>query len=1330
MLTYRTGAAGAPSAALAMALHLLEQTLPAAQAELAAYYQRGLTPAGGPGAHDVTTATPRCDMDPRLAKLLGLDLNRAPSVQEISQILSGNRADGAAIRGKQVQRETRPLADELGLDPSRAPGAEEIGRVLAGCRADDRAVLPEERAGALRSRFLTLYGAAEADTALPCLPPRVLANLAAGRRADGSEVRLGVLLEGLAATRARIGYVDLCWSADKSVSLAWAMAPTEAERNMIAQAHKDAVASVMLHVEAEIGRARKGKAGKDGFDAGHIAWIAFDHYASRPTVEVARADPRTGQAYTQLVTLKVAGDPQLHTHVAVPNVVLTEDGRVGGLDLQRLKGRIHEFGALYHAYLATNLRRLGVDVALDEATGAARITAIPDRVRDAYSKRTRHGTDAARAYAKSAGLDWNTLDAARQVGLVKNGVQGDPRQVKQDDLGDWASWQRQAAELDWQHRSVLDPERVRAPQALPERAARLEHAYQVALGLFDRALQRRAVVDGADARVAAARGLVAAGVEGPEDIDAITRRFARQGVRQDGQDTGLVWGLATDAQGREAVRLTTTLQAEREAELVALARGAAADRSGALTPQSLEAAVARVSGRTGVDFAASEHGRTQRAVMDRLGQGGRLAVAIGVAGSGKSTLLAPLVEAWHAEGRSVHGAALAWRQTDDLAAAGIPEQRRAAVSVFLDRAAAGRLALDRDSVVVVDELALLGTRQLLDLLRLQERHGFRLVAVGDPRQCQSIEAGPVIDLLRRALGEGAILEILSTVRQQSERERAASLMFRDGLAADAVALKREDGTARLVAGDYHQAAAGIAALWQQRRAANASDAGYSLSVSAPTNRDAQAIGGAIRLHRRASGELGPDQAVLPACDQAGDAYDLPLAVGDRVRLFARTNAACADRSRGILGNNGSVLEVTAIADAGVSLRNAQGREGLVAWDTLRDRESGRIRLSYGDVLTIDATQGLTSTEHIEAMPGGTRAVNAYKAYTAASRHRRATYLVVAEGAERREISGRRPLGDPRPIREADVWANIGRNLSRQPEQDSALAFLERAHAVRRQATAALQAGLQPAEQRQAEGLEATTLAANLQRRRVAVRIGAMAEQLAAWTAEQKAVLDGLVRLAPKVQAAVTRAVEELRPVFQQAAKRLHDRPERVAARRRAAELAAAREQLVALRVEAFRRERPRQTLTILAVVLERQSQDARMEEARQREAVRILPELELRQALRQERDRHEEFERQREVQSQPVVQPPPLEQRPQKAPTGIIGAALNALWEAEKAGRVQEEQPTRGENEGIDSVASRLAKWEKDQVRRRENAAPGRQERKPDSEFPKPDRRTSSGPEM
>ena len=49
-----------------------------------------------------------------------------------------------------------------------------------------------------------------------------------------------------------------------------------------------------------------------------------------------------------------------------------------------------------------------------------------------------------------------------------------------------------------------------------------------------------------------------------------------------------------------------------------------------------------------------------------------MSLAIGVAGSGKSTLLKPLVRAWQADGRTVHGIALAWRQSDELQEAGIP----------------------------------------------------------------------------------------------------------------------------------------------------------------------------------------------------------------------------------------------------------------------------------------------------------------------------------------------------------------------------------------------------------------------------------------------------------------------------------------------------------------------------------------------------------------------------------------------------------------------------------------------------------------------------------
>ncbi len=170
-----------------------------------------------------------------------------------------------------------------------------------------------------------------------------------------------------------------------------------------------------------------------------------------------------------------------------------------------------------------------------------------------------------------------------------------------------------------------------------------------------------------------------------------------------------------------------------------------------------------------------------------------------------------------------------------------------------ERVRTGRLTPERDSVVVTDELGLLGTRQLLDFLQLQKRHGFQIVAVGDPRQCQSIEAGRVIELLRRAFGAEAVPEPLTTMRQQTERERETSLMLREGQAGEALARKREDGTAVLVPGGTREAAEHVATLWQTRREANAHDPDYTLTAGAPTNAEARAVASAIRDRQRAAG---------------------------------------------------------------------------------------------------------------------------------------------------------------------------------------------------------------------------------------------------------------------------------------------------------------------------------------------------------------------------------------------------------------------------------------------------------------------------------------------
>src|SRR5271165_6953075 len=99
------------------------------------------------------------------------------------------------------------------------------------------------------------------------------------------------------------------------------------------------------------------------------------------------------------------------------------------------------------------------------------------------------------------------------------------------------------------------------------------------------------------------------------------------------------------------------------------------------------------------------------------------------------------------------------------------------------------------------------------------------------------------------------------------------------------------------------------------------------------------------------------------------------------------------------------------------------------------------------------------------MPGGSKLVSAFGAYTSGSRHREQSFIVTSEGAERAEIIGRRPLGDQREVRHGDLLNNVVRNFAQQPEKEAALALIERAAGLRRGAVQAAQMVYQAAEAR-------------------------------------------------------------------------------------------------------------------------------------------------------------------------------------------------------------------------------------------------------------------------
>ena len=896
----------------------------------------------------------------------------------------------------------------------------------------------------------------------------------------------------------KISAYDLTLAPHKSITLAAEFAGTAAESAMIWHAIDRANDRTMRYVAREIGWARKGKGGEEGAEPGDVAWVSFRHHTARPTLPIQ--DGPNGATY--LAESPVVGDPFAHIHNALFNMVVTDDGRVGSLDTQRLHSRIHEFGAFFQAHLADELRALGARIRYDKNEQAVVLEAIPERAVDAFSKGRQQVLRSAKAYAAEQGLDWETISAEGKFSILSTAGLAS-RLRKHGDKNDREVWRDEAAKIGWEHRTIQ--EGIRHERLIA--SERFDRAYAFAARYLAHEFHTAAVVDHDKLRMYAARGLIGTGIAGGvDDIDRVTALLEERGIELRGERVALIVGPSGGK-----VRVTNTNQVRIEESVAAEAKRAAADRSGALSP----AAIQRAIGASGLDFTREpEHGRAQRAAIYALGQGGALTLLTGVAGSGKTTLLQPLVAAWKVDtrfdagGREVIGLATGWRQADALKDAGV--DRALAIDPLLQSLESGEFRATRNTVLVIDEISQVAPRAMLALLDLQRRTGLTIKALGDREQAQAIEAGDTIELLRRALPMTEQVELLSTVRQISARDRQIAGLFRGnepdleeiadlpdrrrgrkingprladpdaetkaatlqnhhlGEVKEALRMKRQDGAAYFVGGDHDQVLGRIADFYMERRdALQAAGSKRGITVSALTNEDTASLSRAIRSRLKARGEIGADEVVYDAVDQRGEEYKLEIATGDRLRLFRRTWAKI-DGKGGSIGSNGDVVEVAGRWAGGLLLRDRDGRVGQVEWRRLEAGKSGRLLLGFGHAMTVDAAQGITSDEHINALPRGTAGISGFKAYVAESRARGTTWTMISDEATFEAVRRQRALGDQTPITADDMWGKVAEDMAAKPYKALGMDLLQ---AVREDRDVAVRAFQREAHQ--VEALEQT-----------------------------------------------------------------------------------------------------------------------------------------------------------------------------------------------------------------------------------------------------------------
>jgi Ti-type conjugative transfer relaxase TraA len=156
-------------------------------------------------------------------------------------------------------------------------------------------------------------------------------------------------------------------------------------------------------------------------------------------------------------------------------------------------------------------------------------------------------------------------------------------------------------------------------------------------------------------------------------------------------------------------------------------------------------------------------------------EGRQLSTLVGDAGTGKSYCQLALKECWEAQGYRVLGTALAAQAGEELeSASGIKSGTLQSLLYRLDK---GLETLDSNTIVVLDEAAMNGSKQTGRLMDHIVQNGAALGMAGDHKQVEAIEAGTPFRDIVEATGA---YELTQGRRQAETWQKDASLEFARG----------------------------------------------------------------------------------------------------------------------------------------------------------------------------------------------------------------------------------------------------------------------------------------------------------------------------------------------------------------------------------------------------------------------------------------------------------------------------------------------------------------------------------------------------------------------
>jgi conjugative relaxase-like TrwC/TraI family protein len=275
----------------------------------------------------------------------------------------GGPAGVGLAPGGEVTREQMKLLFGAGLNPVTGErlgrryavyGKEptmfeiELGRLLAAWQEEHQEPVPQSVRDRLRTELAREWFALEY-----------------GREPSGPRELHGFIVKATSHPRTSVAGFDLTFTPPKSVSALWAVADTRLAA-AIRAAHNAAVAAAITSAERRVVFTRQGHDAARHVEVRGLIAAAFVHRDSR------------------------AGDPNLHTHVAIANKVQTLAGDWLAIDAQVLYRAKVSLSEEYTTHLQARLTRLGLSFVATGRDGKRpvyEIAGVDPRLLDRWSSR-------------------------------------------------------------------------------------------------------------------------------------------------------------------------------------------------------------------------------------------------------------------------------------------------------------------------------------------------------------------------------------------------------------------------------------------------------------------------------------------------------------------------------------------------------------------------------------------------------------------------------------------------------------------------------------------------------------------------------------------------------------------------------------------------------------------------------------------------------------------------------------------------------------------------------------------------------------------------------